>query len=154
MKFILVPAAKSSGDLGAAVQHDDQGNRSPLLITAGDEEPVGTASRLVAVGPFDEPCALRHDVPYGRRGALDPISQRKSGAHLRAVKQRASMGARSMDGWAGRSRCELSGSSTGSATVAVKLFGMGIASRHHRRALGDTDVKREGIITIHPLLGD
>jgi hypothetical protein len=31
---------------------------------------------------------------------------------------------------------------------------MGIASRHHRRALGDTDVKREGIITIHPLLGD
>jgi len=25
-------------------------------------------------------------------------------------------------------------------TVAVELFGVGIASRHHRRALGDTDV--------------
>src|SRR6266851_669017 len=47
--------------LGAAVKHDDQRERLPL-ITAGDEEPVGTASRRIAVGIFDEPCALRHDV--------------------------------------------------------------------------------------------
>src|SRR3954467_1644442 len=37
-------------------------------------------------------------------------------------------------------------------TMAVKLFGVGIAPRHHRRALGDTNI---GLPQPHPvLLGD
>ena len=36
------------------------------------------------------------------------------------------------------------------ATVAVELLGMGVASRHHRRALGDAEV---GLPQRHALLG-
>ena len=74
--------------LGAAVKHDDQRKRLPL-IAAGDEELVGTASRRIAVGTFDEPCALRHDVRRGRRGALNHASQSEPGALLCAIEQRA-----------------------------------------------------------------
>jgi hypothetical protein len=35
------------------------------------------------------------------------------------------------------------------ATVAVELLGVGVASRHHRRAFGDTDV---GLPQLHPVL--
>src|SRR3954468_1799548 len=36
-------------------------------------------------------------------------------------------------------------------TVAVELFGVGVAPRHHRRALGDTNI---GLPQSHPLLLD
>src|SRR5229473_1814920 len=73
--------------LGAAVKHDDQRKRLPL-IAAGDEELVGTASREIAVGTFDEPRALRHDVRRGPRGALKRTSQSEPRALLCAIEQR------------------------------------------------------------------
>jgi hypothetical protein len=54
MKFILVPAAKSSGDWIAAVEHHHQRQRLTLMVAAGDEELVAPASGLIAVGAFDE----------------------------------------------------------------------------------------------------
>src|SRR6266851_1708524 len=74
--------------LGAAVQHTDQRKRLPL-ITAWDEEPIGTASRRIAAGAFDEPCALRHDVRRGQRVALNQTSQSEPTALLCAIELRA-----------------------------------------------------------------
>src|SRR6266853_1519573 len=59
------------------------------LITAGDEEPVGTASRRIAVGTFDEPCALRQDVRRGHQGPLNHTSPSEPGALPCAIEQRA-----------------------------------------------------------------
>src|ERR1700682_6246132 len=73
--------------LGAAVKHDDQRKQLPL-ITAWDEELVGTASRRIAVGTFDEPCALRHHVRRGQRGALNHTSKSEPSALLCAMEQR------------------------------------------------------------------
>ncbi len=53
------------GRLGAAMQHDDQGNRLPT-IAAGHVELVGTASGPAAESGCQEPRAVRHG--DGRRG--------------------------------------------------------------------------------------
>jgi len=74
--------------LGAAVQHHDQRKRL-ALIAAGDEKPVGTASRRNTVGTFDEPCALRHQVRSGRRGAPAHTSQSERRALPCAIEQLA-----------------------------------------------------------------
>ena len=57
------------GRLGAAVQHDDQGDRLPT-IAAGDVELVVAAAGLVAVGGYQKLSAVRHDVGRVRRRAL------------------------------------------------------------------------------------
>ena len=57
------------GRLGAAVQHDDQGDRLPM-IAAGDVELVVAAAGLVAVGGCQKLSAVRHDVGRVHRRAL------------------------------------------------------------------------------------
>src|SRR5262245_39545797 len=60
-----------------------------VLIAAGDEELVGTASRRIAVATFDEPCAVRHDICRRERLARSYTSQYKPTALHCAVKQLA-----------------------------------------------------------------
>jgi len=80
--------------LRAAVQHDDERKPLPLMVAAGDEELVGPASSLVAVGAFDELCALRHDVGHRSRRVLD-APQAEPGAVLGAVERRPAPALRS-----------------------------------------------------------
>ena len=73
--------------LGAAVKHNHQRKRLCLMVAAGDEELVGSASSLVAVGAFDELRSLRCDVGHRSRRVLD-APQAEPGAVLGAVEQR------------------------------------------------------------------
>ena len=73
--------------LGAAVKHDDQ-RKLLSLRAARDEQLVGPASRRVAEGAFDEPCALGHDIRRGGRSALDRTSQAEPGELPHAVERR------------------------------------------------------------------
>ena len=73
--------------LGTAVKHDDQRKRLSLRA-ARDEQLVGPASRRVAEGAFDEPCALGHDIRRGRRSAPDRTSQAEPGEVFHAVEPR------------------------------------------------------------------
>ena len=74
--------------LGAAVQHDDQRERLPL-IAAGDVELVGAGSGRVAVGRFDELPARRHDVRRGHWSGLPQALQSEPRAPLDTVEQGA-----------------------------------------------------------------
>ena len=109
--------------LGAAVKHDDQRKRLPL-IAAGDEELVGSASRRVAVGAFDELCALRHDVGHRSRRALDALAGR---ARCRPWRGRTTGGA----GRAGRRRPARAARSVSSTSLAFRSMvgGVGLGRR-------------------------
>ena len=86
--------------LGAAVKHDDQGKRLSLRA-AWDEQLVGPASRRVAEGAFDEPCALGHDIRRGRRSAPDRTSQAEPGEFSHAVERRGAFASLSGGGLRG-----------------------------------------------------
>ena len=65
------------GRLGAAVQHDDQGECLPV-IAAGNVELVSTVSCVVAVGACKELSTVRHDVGRGHRKGLPQAGQPQS----------------------------------------------------------------------------
>src|SRR5258707_508169 len=61
------------------------------MIAAGNDEHVGTASRRIAVGTFDEPCAIRQDVRRGHQGPLNHTSPSEPGVLPCAIEQRAEL---------------------------------------------------------------
>ena len=67
------------------MEHNHQRKRLPVM-SAGDEELVGSASRLFAIGALGELRIFRHDVGNRSRRVLD-APQAQPGAVLGAVEQ-------------------------------------------------------------------
>src|SRR3954470_22515374 len=73
--------------LGAAVKHDDEGTCSSFRA-ARNEQLVHPASRRVAEGGSDEPCAVRCNIHLGQWSAPDRTWQAETGKIFNAAEGR------------------------------------------------------------------